>query len=58
MHARHQRMKRDDKFAKRVEVNDDKLDDVLEKFGSLAISIKVGCTRDAMMPMHNSAANE
>ena len=40
MRAR-QRMKRDDTFAKRLRVNADKLDDVLEHFDRLQRSIKV-----------------
>ena len=40
--ARHQRMKRDDKFARRLQVNTDKLDDVLQQFAKLGSTIKVG----------------
>lgn len=35
-------MKRDDKFARRLQVNTDKLDDVLQQFAKLGSTIKVG----------------
>ena len=44
-----QRMKRDDTFAKRLQVNADKLDDVLEHFDRLQRSIKVGQSIDATL---------